>query len=186
MCNCPSEEDVFRSIDRFIDENRWQHIAVGFESRDPLERRWVYSIGLAENFGHPELVLVGAWCAQCSRDAVSELGTRVAGGERFDIPTVDPIKLLDGLAHVRPVRRACWDGDWFAMWRRYYASKSDGVPPMHAVQLIVPDAGGRFPWEPGCHPSIAAEQQMTDTSRQSRARRPSGRRKARRDQRHRR
>jgi hypothetical protein len=162
MCNCPSHHALCRSIDRWIDDRHWQLIGVGFESREPLSTRWLYTIGLAELFDHPELVVVGACCERCSGHGVNELARRVADGERFDLATVEPIEVLGLAVHLRPVSPACWTGDWFAMWRRYYGDKPYAAPPMAAVQLVLPDAGGRFPWEPGCDPALAARQQMPD------------------------
>ena len=159
MCDCPSNDELFRSIDRWIDERRWQLISVGFE--EASGSRWTYSIGLIEGFGHPELVVAGGCCAACGGWVINQLGDRIAAGERWPMPTDEPVPLDGGpLVHLRPVPDECWTADWFAAWVSYYGSKSYAPPAPAAVQVVVGDAGGRFPWEPGCDEAMAASQRM--------------------------
>lgn len=158
MCNCPNDHDLYRFIDELIDQGRWGITGVGFGERGGS--RWLYSVGLSERFGHPELIAVGACCASCAGGIVNALGDRIAAGERWPIPTVEPIDVRGALVHLRPAPIECWSSDWFNVWRSYYASKAYEPPPMVAVQAIVADMDGRFPWEPGCDPSMAAAQQL--------------------------
>jgi hypothetical protein len=133
MCSCPSEDEMFRSIDRWIDQCRWQVLAVGHG--DGGGSTWTYTIGLSECFGHPELVVVGACCVGCSRTLINELAERIAAGERFDLAT--PL-VVDGTdVQLRPVEPACWRTSWFAMWHRYYASKPYAPPPEGAMQIVL-------------------------------------------------
>src|SRR5688572_17112612 len=148
MCNCPTDEELFRSIDRWIDERRWQLIGVGF-GEHPSPTPWAYTIGLAEGFGHPELFIVGACCYSCSSSALDVLANRVAAGERFDEPSPTPIAVVDELGgvevHVRPVEGLALESDWFAMWHRYYWSKAYDPPPLSVIQVVLPDRRGRYP-----------------------------------------
>ena len=165
MCNCPSEDEMFRSIDRWIDERRWQLIGVGYGD-PPSPVPWTYTIGLGEAFVHPELFTVGACCYPCSGSLLNALGDRVAAGERFDAPTQEPIVVHDPAGdfevHVRPVEGRPLDTDWFAMWHRYYGSKPYAPPPLGVMQVVLPDRRGRDPWEPGCEPVDAERQQVPD------------------------
>ena len=94
MCNCPTEEEMFRSIDRCIDERRWKLIGVGY-GNPPSPVPWTYTIGLAEGFAHPELFTVGACCSTCSGSLLHAVGELVAAGGRFDEPSQDPIVVHD-------------------------------------------------------------------------------------------
>jgi hypothetical protein len=165
MCDCPTDEEMFRSIDRWIDERRWQLIGVGYGD-PPSPVPWTYTIGLAEGYGHPELFTVGACCYTCSGSLLNALGDRVAAGERFDEASREPIVVddrgVDVELHLRPVEGRALVGDWFAMWHRYYWSKPYEGPPLSVVQVVLPDRDGRFPWEPGCDPVTALRQQVRD------------------------
>ncbi len=165
MCNCPSEAELFRSLDRRIDDRRWQLIGVGYGD-PPSPVPWTYTIGLAEGFQHPELFTVGAWCSPCSGSLLNALGDRVAVGERFDGPSHEPIVVHDGgeelEVHVRPVEGPALVGNWFAMWHRYYWSKPYESPPLSVMQVVLPDRAGRFPWEPGSDAVVALCQQVPD------------------------
>lgn len=163
MCNCPTEEEMFRSIDRWIDERRWQLIGVGYGD-PPSPVPWTYTIGLAEGYAHPELFTVGACCSTCSGSLLHALAELVAAGGRFDEPSHDPIVVHDRgedvELHVRPVEGPALIGGWFAMWHRYYRSKPYDSPTLTVMQVILPDRRGRYPWEPGCDPEVAARQQV--------------------------
>ena len=165
MCNCPTEDEMFRSIDRWVDERRWQLIGVGYGD-PPSPVPWTYTIGLAEGFGHPELFTVGVCCSPCSGSLLNALGERVAAGERFDMASAGPVLVRDGgedvEVHLRPVEGRALDGSWFAMWHRYYGSKPYDAPPLSVMQVVLADRRGRYPWEPGCDPVVAARQQVPD------------------------
>jgi hypothetical protein len=160
MCDCPSHADLFSFIDDQIDGGRWAVSGVGVGP--PGQSKWLYTVGLLERFRHPELVVVGACCPECAAWLLNRLGDRIAEGERFEITTTLPIELERTSVHLRPVRRECWDTDWFAVWKRYYDTRPYDAPPAKAMQVVVPDERGRFPWEPACDPELAAAQQMPD------------------------
>jgi hypothetical protein len=176
MCNCPTDQELFESIDRQIDANHWLLMAVGYTEDDVGGPRWIYTIGLAENFGHPELVLVGDFCAGCASETVNALAGRIAAGERWTVPTDAPITLDDGLVHLRPVPDECWATDWFAAWKHYYAVKPYEPPPAEALHVVIADGHGRFPWEPGSDAELALTQQLPAAPRRSRPNRAARRR----------
>lgn len=178
MCSCQEPHELVASIDAFMEQGRWVYTGVGVGP--PTQLKWLYTVGLAEQFGHPELLVVGICCGSCGGNMLNTVAERVAGGERFDAPTVEPLVFpAGGMLHVRPVHRSCWESDWFAIWHAYYDTKPYDPPPMEAVQLVYTDRRDRFPWEPGCDPIIADHQQLTDAprrlvpSRDKRARRAS-------------
>jgi hypothetical protein len=160
MCNCPSDEELYRYIDDAIDGGRWAISGVGVGPPDEL--KWLYTIGLEERFAHPELVVVGVCCGPCGGGILNRVGDRIAAGDRFDVASEEPIDLDGGFVHVRPVRSECWASSWFAVWHSYYDAKPYAPPPARAVQVVFQDRHGRFPWEPGADAAVAAAQQMPD------------------------
>lgn len=110
---------------------------------------WCYTVGVTEVTGHPELVMVGA-CPQCAAGTLNRLGSRIRSGERFEVPTRYPVFRGPDLApiHLRPVHPDHWDTDRFTMWLWYYRQRGWHPPRREAVQVVVPDDAGRFPWEP--------------------------------------
>ena len=166
MCDtCPPPDELYERIDRAIDERRWFMTGVGVGPPEHL--KWLYTVGLSEQLDHPELLVVGVCCAPCGGNILNALAERVAAGERFDVPTAEPLTFdRGGLLHVRDVPEACWASSWFAMWLGYYREKPYAPPPARAVQVLFTDDRGRFPWEPGCDPAIAYLQRLTDAPRE--------------------
>ncbi|MEA3056070.1 MAG: hypothetical protein QOD30_1502 [Actinomycetota bacterium] len=165
MCECPSDDELFRSIDHRIDARRWQLLGIGYgDASTPIP--WTYSIGLAEGFDHPELFVVGSFCYECSGHLLNSIGELVANGARFDRPTSNELVLVDRGAdvpvHLRPVEGRPLVTNWFAAWHAYYRSKPYEPPPLSVVQVVLPDRAGRYPWEPGCDPDLAVRQQVPD------------------------
>src|SRR5690349_15721263 len=131
MCDCPSDDELFRGIDQQIDARHWQLIGVGF-GEGPSSTPWTYTIGLAEGFDHPELCLVGACCWTCSGSLLNALGERVQRGERFDrstLPVVVDDRGVDVEVAFRRVEGLALVTSWFAAWHAYYRSKPHDSPP---------------------------------------------------------
>jgi len=161
MCNeCPSPPELFASIDAAIDRGRWFLTGVGVGP--PAQLKWLYTVGLAERFSHPELLVVGVCCAPCGGSILDAVAEEVAAGVRFEVPTMEPIELEGGLVHLRHVPPVCWESSWFAMWKAYYGTKPYSPPVADALQVVFMDKRGHFPWEPGCDPIVAALQQLPD------------------------
>jgi len=152
MCDICDGRTIEESFDRTrerIDDGRWQVLAVGYEEGVPP--RWAYTVGLTELTGHPELVVTGRCCAGCAMRELNELAERIAAGDRWPIPTTNPIEVASGLAHLRAVLPGCWDTGWFAYWDEYYEHVG-GAPPERTAALVLPsDCRSRFAWDPGAH-----------------------------------
>jgi hypothetical protein len=104
------------------------------------EALFTYTVGLRETFGHPEVILVGRWSsAHPILNVVGELvreGARFAPGDRSD-DVVDGYPARFG-AVCDQCREAC------LTWASWAADRE----PFEALQLILPDATGRWPDEP--------------------------------------
>jgi hypothetical protein len=163
MCDCPTDDDLFHSIDQQIDARRWKLIGVGF-GEQPSPTPWMYTIGLAEGFGHPELCMVGACCWTCSGSLLRALAERVGAGERFDRAMCAAVEddLGVELVGFRPVQGSALVTSWFAAWHAYYRSKPYAPPPLEVLQVVMPDAHGWYPWDAACDVEVALRQEMPD------------------------
>lgn len=117
----------------------WTYIFARFEGH-PIA--YGYTVGLTETFGFPELVMLGVGEAVADHAFATLVARLRAGGvpplhQPLDVgltfPLVPrPIPQETARRHM-PIANVFYDG------RRSY----------DAVQLVWPDAGGRFPWEAG-------------------------------------
>jgi hypothetical protein len=134
-----------------IEKLGWTGMYVGGDRRVPA---WAYTIGLAERFLHPELVVVGLG-EQSVAGLFDELATRVAAGDRLDELPDRRLTLVGHPFRVVPVHASHWRTDRFNMWLEYYELLGEGVPPQAALQVQWPDERDRLPGEPefdrGCH-----------------------------------
>ena len=107
---------------------------------------WAYTIGLARNHGHPELVLVGVE-APLAGAVLQHLGDAVAAGRSMTDELV--IDLRDGVEfRVRSVDELFLaHGDWFVLGRAVAEAWGGRWPA--TLQLIWREHEGDFPEEPG-------------------------------------
>lgn len=107
---------------------------------------WAYTVGLDQNFGHPELLIVGLDAPLAG--AVLELvGTRVAAGEQ--VRAGSTVQMDGGLelrvAEVDPL--FCSQGDWFVLGREILSR--DGRRWPRSLQLVWSDPAHGYPERPG-------------------------------------
>jgi hypothetical protein len=156
----PSRATRARRLDdirRRIDEHGWAVEAIGDQCSVPgccssylrparELADFGYTVGLSRYRGHPELIITGIPQMETVYP-LNLMGQRVRAGERFAAGD-----LVDGLF-------ACGCGvalvlvDSRESVRHLVAAnqlyRNPGAPPVRALQLVWPDPGGRFPWEPG-------------------------------------
>ena len=102
---------------------------------------FAYTVGLMENFGHPELIILGIpgdrahLILNCARDVVRN-GARFSAGSTSD-------DVLEGFSvtfrAVPPAQRSAHFG-----WAEWFYDER----PYSALQLVYPDQAGRWPWDP--------------------------------------
>ena len=130
LCDGMSEEDFNRNIAEKIDEYGW--FITGVEP-SPGELWWLYTVGLLEGFGHPELVLIGLPQHQVMR-ILNGLGNEIRAGARID-PN-NPGNRSDGLT-FGPVAPEQWRLGTFAGWTDYYRWRGEGPDDPSAVQVFL-------------------------------------------------
>jgi hypothetical protein len=123
------------------DEHHPEHAAenAALEPHPIYDAAFGYTVGLSLTRAHPELVLVGRWphAHAIVANAVAEIdrGVRFEPGSRND-------QILEGysvtFARVSDERR----NELLT-----YASWANQRRPFEALQLVLPDSRGRWPWE---------------------------------------
>src|SRR4051794_10933732 len=115
ICDGASHDEVLFYVHGLIENHGWAITPIG---DDPPGRSWVYTIGLAAAFDHPELVLVDIEIATATA-VLDELGERIRAGER--LVDVDAVVLDDG-RHVRlvDVDQTHIDAGLLNLWFDYY------------------------------------------------------------------
>jgi hypothetical protein len=132
ICDGASYEDVLSNIQDRVLRHGWSTTGV---TASPDNPSWSYTIGLAANFDHPELVVVGVDVNEAAF-GLSQLGTRIAAGERFDLwSVVDVAGVSVRFGGVHP---AHFEQGTFAMWFAHHTT-TGRVPPARALQLVLPD-----------------------------------------------
>jgi Domain of unknown function (DUF4262) len=140
-------DDYIRKARRIIRDHGWMVQAV---LPDERQTSFSYSVGLSSKFSHPEVFMVG-FDPELARSLINAAGNHIKGGIRFDAPM-----LADGIiegfpAAFRPLRQS-------SVIDHSNAGRTILGKSFPGVQLFLPDAGGRFPWEPGCDPRYAEVQ----------------------------
>ena len=136
MCDGMSLDEVLHDLHHLVERFGWA--VVGVEAPRP----WAYTIGLADRYGHPELVLVGV-DTSLATNVLNALGTMVATGEELrpggkDV-VVGEMELSFGAVH--PVHLAA---GLVGRWEAFYEWRPGPSPALEVVQVL-PLPGRRFP-----------------------------------------
>ena len=109
MCDGASPDEVLLATHAGVVRCGWA--IQGVVGHDPHEVDWLYSVGLSEGFGHPELVVVGVKIPEPAQ-AVNELGGRSVPDGAL-CPVARSTLAARGRARPRAsgVRRERADGD---------------------------------------------------------------------------
>jgi hypothetical protein len=114
---------------------------------------FAYTVGLTETLGHPELIMTGL-DPNVAQSILNMAGDRIEKGESlipYSSEGAESVLFVDGL----------FGGGYRAAVQRVSPSQRDhrmGVAKVHyeargqdweALQIIMPDAKGRFPWQLG-------------------------------------
>jgi hypothetical protein len=142
ICDGGTEEQAVEEITQHIIETGWSVQGV---LRQNGRLDWAYTIGLAERFDHPELVVTGMCCFPCAGNMLNQAARLVAGGRRPDVGEVLELSAPVRLGAVHPDQ---WRGDRFAVWLRYYETRPT-TPSTAALQLIWMDDLGTWQDDPG-------------------------------------
>ncbi len=103
---------------------------------------WLYTVGLYQTFGHPELIVFGLPMAAGSMFEV--VVDRIAEGHELPVDEPTDAFFVGSTAVLRPVNLH-WYRPFVPLTTWFYGSSQ---PPM--LQILWRDTQGRLPWEKGC------------------------------------
>jgi hypothetical protein len=136
MCEGASLDEVRFFIHSSVIRHGW--FVQGVEGKRPDGIPWAYTIGLSENFDHPELVLAGTedWeqTARILNGMADHIrrGCPLTAGQRFAMPD-------ETWAELVAVHFAQFDHGVFNSWTDYYRCIGPPYPQAHALQVWMPD-----------------------------------------------
>jgi hypothetical protein len=131
-------DDIEARVARDIAEYGWHVVKVMGDDEAP---GWAYTIGLHERLAHPELAVFGMEL-EPMHQVLNHVAALVGTGRRFEPGEHEGV--FEGLpCALRPVAPR-WLPVFFGNAEWHYKGR-----PFSILQLFWPDAGGRFPWEPG-------------------------------------
>ena len=139
-CECAVTDELSQSRAAFLDrvaseiETLGWHVTVVEDTP-----RYAHTTGLTKSFAHPEILVIGLPVSSIA-EVVHEAARQVAAGARFrDEETSSTI--FDGLSAAFRAVPLVSVLDYCAAARAYY-----DFPP-DVLQLVWPDAQGRWPWD---------------------------------------
>jgi hypothetical protein len=135
----------------------WSLIGVPADQEGPA---FVYSIGMIQTLGHPEIVMFGLDLSLMG-SVINGIGDEIRGGRPFREPGLYD-GLLEGFAcRISPVAvtyHEMYLG--YAMWHRRHVGQ---INTLEVVQCIWPDRRGRFPDEAECDSAVVPLQPLLQT-----------------------
>jgi hypothetical protein len=137
MCDGASRDEVLFHTHEVIERFGW--MVLGVETRPPSPP-WAYTIGLASNFDHPELVVVGERDTHAAR-VLNELGGYIREGARFDVG--DPLFVDDSLVELGHVHPRHIERGLVNHWQEYFGSLGPPYPDLYVVQVLMPSRSCR-------------------------------------------
>jgi hypothetical protein len=97
---------------------------------------WWYTIGLADRFGHPELLIV-ACDTKLSKAILADVAVGIEHGVR--LADGDSILTEIGMLPVQRVHQAQLDTGATADWHNYYGAQGRYDLPQHVLQIVADD-----------------------------------------------
>ena len=120
-------------------EHGWHVMLV---SGDEDSYGFAYSIGLSHTHGQPELVCFGL-DLDVMHSMINAVGERIANG--LQIADGDRIAgVIEGYDCILKRMQSSKFGEYLGYARWFYEGDD-----FEALQVVWPDKGGRFPWDPG-------------------------------------
>jgi hypothetical protein len=146
-------DDTERKVLTDVQEHGW-HVMMVVEDEDD-ETGFAFTIGLPVTFGHPELLVVGLSLGEMPL-LLNTLGEQVRAGRRFTAGEQVPDILEGADVAFREVAR-----DWYREYLGYARWYHQG-PDFETLQVVYPDAEGRFPWQRGVSEDFRQQQPVLD------------------------
>jgi hypothetical protein len=141
-------DESLRGIADDVATYGWSVMRVSADGPGP---DFAYSIGMVQNLGHPEILVVGLPLDTAHR-LINDVGDAVRDGKRFAAGQVSG----DFLENYDVIFRRVPDyqyGAYLGWGLRFYEGEQ-----FPALQMIYPDRERRWPWQDGVSPEFRASQ----------------------------
>lgn len=139
ICDGGTHDEYDAIVAANIEKSGWHLTGVEASGHNP---GWVYSIGLIESFGHPELIVMGDCCMQCAAAQINDLGRLIKAGTHCTVDSAVCAGHPGGPARFGPVHGAHWK-DRLGTWLNYYAPLGLPFQPS-ALQVINRNLSGMW------------------------------------------
>lgn len=145
-------------IDADIARYGWHATAVLGNPGPP----WLYTVGLLEQLGHPELIVFGLTGPQ-AYGGVGLLIKEIEAGPTPSVGRNHPFDLDGVRACLVPVLDEYWryPCDYLIGCGHYYGAKGLDLE-LRALQLVWSDSNGSFPWDDAIDPGCIERQPLLD------------------------
>ena len=152
----PMIDDDDRNILDDIERVGWSLICISEDSEGP---GFVYSVGMMQTLGHPEIIMFGL-DIDLMANLINGMGKMILEGRRFDEVALYE-DLLEGYACkcIPVAEKHHTEFLGYAMWHRRHVGQ---LGTLKAVQCLWPDRQGKFPDEAECDPRIRECQPVLD------------------------
>ncbi|MBX6373428.1 MAG: DUF4262 domain-containing protein [Acetobacteraceae bacterium] len=148
----PALRAVIDRVTEAIAERGWAVVAVAAEGEHPP---FAYTVGLETGFDHPEIMLVGNFAPRIVQGVLGAAGERVKAGARFE-PGARTSEVVPHLEVAFDAVRPDAASEHLQVADLVQGGRLERLA--RAVQLFLPDAAGRFPWDRGCDARMARSQ----------------------------
>lgn len=130
-----------------VEETGFAVVSVMGSSEDQKDPGYAYTVGLFENYSHPEIMIAGL-PRETSAGILNQLGHRVSRGENFEIcePTD---KVIRGHKARFTLMHPSWTERMMGLNDLYIPMEN-----LPAIQTLWPDEEGLFPDEVGCDDQV--------------------------------
>ncbi|HZF74732.1 MAG TPA: DUF4262 domain-containing protein [Acetobacteraceae bacterium] len=135
-----------------MEEHGWSVVALPAEEGRPP---FAYTVGLEKNYGHPEIVLVGEFASKVVQGVLNAAGAKVKEGAKYEAgqQTKDVVGRFEVAFRGIEEEVAAKNMPMAQLLQEEAIAR-----PVRALQIFLPDAAGRFPWQRGCEARMARSQ----------------------------
>ena len=138
ICDGVTHQQSMERIHEHVVSGSW---AIQGVEGDEHHRSWAYTIGLTENFGHCELVIVDGDLSESGR-ILNGIGDRITAGDHF--VAGDTLLDADGgiesgsMIDLATVHASYLKNGLCAVWPAYYGWRRIAAPTLNVLQVVRP------------------------------------------------
>jgi len=117
-----------------------------------LDPSFAYTVGMTESLHHPELLMIGFQPGMMMK-LMNDVGALIRGGQRFEDWSQSTTVIQNYPVYFRAVPLTL-----ARHWAKLASERYRNRGHFQLLQMFLPDAAGKFPWDPDCDPKMARGQ----------------------------